>query len=198
MVTMQEFRKDLAYRITNPIARLLARTSITPNTLTWIGFVHTVAAAVVIYLGHPFAGGLVVLFAGLFDMLDGALARLANRTTPFGGVLDSTLDRVSEGVLLLAILAFYATNGNSGWAILSGAAIIGSFMVSYVRARGEGIGLEMKEGWFTRTERVIVLALGLLFSMFALALPIALAVIVVLSFLTAGQRLFLVWQKTRH
>jgi CDP-diacylglycerol--glycerol-3-phosphate 3-phosphatidyltransferase len=198
MVTMQEFRKDLAYRITNPIARLLARTSITPNTLTWIGFVLTVAAAVVIYLGHPFAGGLVVLFAGLFDMLDGALARLANRTTPFGGVLDSTLDRVSEGVLLLAILAFYATNGNSGWAILSGAAIIGSFMVSYVRARGEGIGLEMKEGWFTRTERVIVLALGLLFSMFALALPIALAVIVVLSFLTAGQRLFLVWQKTRH
>ena len=70
MVTLQEFRKDLAYRITLPLARLLARTSITPNTLTWIGFVLTVAAAVVIYLGHPFAGGWVVLFAGVFDMLD--------------------------------------------------------------------------------------------------------------------------------
>ncbi|MBN1368269.1 MAG: CDP-alcohol phosphatidyltransferase family protein [Dehalococcoidales bacterium] len=198
MVTVQELRKDLAYRITLPIARLLARTSITPNALSWIGFIITVAAAVVIYFGHTFAGGWVVLFAGLFDMMDGALARIANRSTTFGAVLDSTLDRVSEGLLLLAILAFYAVNGNAGWAILSGAAIIGSFMVSYIRARGEGIGLEMKEGWFTRSERVIVLALGLLLSTFTIALPIALGIIVVLSFLTAGQRLFLVWRKTRH
>ncbi len=198
MVTVQDFRKDLAYRITLPIARALARTKITPNTLTWTGFVLTVAAAVVIYFGHPFAGGVVVLIAGLFDMLDGALARLANRSTSFGAVLDSTLDRVSEGVLLLGILAFYINGGHNGWAILSGGAILVSFLVSYIRARGEGIGLELKEGWFTRTERVIVLALGLLFSYFAIALPIALIIIFVLSFLTAGQRLFLVWKKTRH
>jgi CDP-diacylglycerol---glycerol-3-phosphate 3-phosphatidyltransferase len=198
MITLQEIRKGLGSRITQPIVRLLARTSITPNTLTWIGFALTVAAAVIIYLGYLFAGGLVVLFAGLFDMLDGALARIANRTTSFGGVLDSTIDRVSEGVLLLALLAYYAQNGDAGWAILCGAAIIGSYMVSYVRARGEGIGLEMKEGWFTRTERVIVLALGLLLSIFKIALPIALGIIVVLSFLTAGQRLFLAWKKTRQ
>jgi CDP-diacylglycerol--glycerol-3-phosphate 3-phosphatidyltransferase len=198
MVNVQDLRKDIASRITYPVAKLLARTSVTPNTLTWAGFVLTVGAAVLIYLGHPFAGGWVVLFAGLFDMMDGALARLANRTTSFGAVLDSTLDRLSEAVLLLAALAFYVNNGHGGFAILSGAALIGSFMVSYIRARGEGLGLAMKEGWFTRSERVIVLALGLLLSGFAVALPIALGVIVVLSFLTAGQRLFLVWRKTRR
>ena len=198
MGTVQNMRKGLAYRITRPVVGLLARTSITPNTLTLIGFLFAVAAAVIIYLGHPFAGGLVVLFAGLFDMLDGALARMSNRTTRFGGVLDSTLDRLSEAVLLLAVMALFITNGAGGYAVLAGASLVGSFMVSYIRARGEVIGLEMTEGWFTRTERVIVLALGLLLSTFAIALPIALGIIVVLSFFTAGQRLFLVWQKTRH
>jgi CDP-diacylglycerol--glycerol-3-phosphate 3-phosphatidyltransferase len=198
MAKVQDLRKDFAYRITYPIAQIIARTSVTPNTLTWIGFVVTVVAAVVIYLEHPFAAGWVVLFAGFFDMLDGALARLTNRMTSFGAALDSTLDRLSEAVLLLAVLGFYVNNGAGGFAILSGAALIGSFMVSYVRARAEGIGLDLKEGWFTRAERVIVLALGLLLSRFAIALPIALGIIFVLSFLTAGQRLFLVWQKTRH
>jgi CDP-diacylglycerol--glycerol-3-phosphate 3-phosphatidyltransferase len=198
MVKVQDLRKDFAYRITYPLVRLLARTHLTPNTITWIGFVLTVGAAVVIYLGHPFAAGWVVLFAGLFDMLDGALARLTNQMTSFGAALDSTLDRLSEAVLLLAVMGFYVNNGAGGFAILSGAALVGSFMVSYVRARAEGIGLELKEGWFTRAERVIALTLGLLLSRFAIALPIALGIIFVLSFLTAGQRLFLVWQKTRH
>ncbi len=198
MANVTNLRKGLAYRLTLPFAKLLARTSITPNTVSWIGFILTVGAAIVIYLNHPFIGGWIVLVAGLFDMLDGALARLTNQASPFGATLDSTLDRLSEGILLLAILALYAVKGSAGYAILSGAAIIGSYMVSYIRARGEGIGLEMREGWFTRSERVIVLALGLLLSGFAVALPIALGIIVVLSFLTAGQRLFLVWQKTRR
>jgi len=198
MTNIQDLRKDIAARVTQPVVRLIARTSITPNTITWIGFVLTVVAAVLIYLRHPFAGGWIVLVAGAFDMLDGALARLTNRITPFGAALDSTLDRLSEAVLLLAIIGLSVRADNDLQAMLAGGALVFSFMVSYVRARGEGLGLEMKEGWFTRTERVIVLALGLLLSMFAPALPIALGIIVVLSFVTAGQRLFLVWQKTRH
>lgn len=198
MAKVQDLRKDFAYRITYPIAHLIARTSITPNTLTWTGFVLTVGAATIIYLGHPFAAGWLVLFAGLFDMLDGALARLTKRITLFGAALDSTLDRLSEAVLLMGVMALFIRLGDTGFALLSGGTMVGSFMVSYIRARAEGIGLDLKEGWFTRAERVIVLALGLLLSRFAIALPIALGIIFVLSFLTAGQRLFLVWQKTRH
>ncbi len=197
MAEKQNLRKDIAARVTYPIVQLISRTPITPNTLTWIGFALAVAAAVVIYLRHPFAGGWVVLVAGAFDMLDGALARLTNRITAFGAALDSTLDRLSEAVLLVGIIGLSVGTDNDIQAMLAGGALVFSFMVSYVRARGEGLGLEMKEGWFTRTERVIVLALGLLLSGFTIALPIALGIIVVLSFVTAGQRLFLVWQKTR-
>jgi CDP-diacylglycerol--glycerol-3-phosphate 3-phosphatidyltransferase len=198
MSKVQDLRKDLAYRITRPAAQFLARTPVMPNTITWIGFALTVAAAVIIYLGHTFIAGWVVLFAGVFDMLDGALARMANRTTSFGAVLDSTLDRLCEAVLLVAVLALFVRANETGFALLTAGALVGSFMVSYIRARAEGIGLELHEGWFTRAERVIVLALGLLLSWFAIALPIALGIIFMLSFLTAGQRLFLVWQKTRR
>ena len=197
MTKVQDLRKDLAYRITRPVVQFLARTPVMPNTITWIGFALTVGAAVIIYLGYTFIAGWVVLFAGLFDMLDGALARMANRTTSFGAVLDSTLDRLCEAVLLVAVLVLFVRANETGFALLTVGALVGSFMVSYVRARAEGIGLELHEGWFTRAERVVVLALGLLLSWFAIALPIALGIIFVLSFLTAGQRLYLVWQKTR-
>ncbi|MBA7706466.1 hypothetical protein ES703_115320 [subsurface metagenome] len=86
--------------------RFLARTSITPSIITWFGFLLAVGAAALIIAGHLFAAGFVVLFAGFFDMLDGALARHTNRTTCFGAVLDSTLDRLSEAVLLIGILLY--------------------------------------------------------------------------------------------
>lgn len=190
------FRKDVANRLTRPVVQLLVRTSVTPDFLTWLGFLLTVGAGVVIYLGHPFVAGWVVLIAGFFDMLDGALARRINRMTSFGAALDSILDRLSESVLLLAVLVLYVRAGSELLALLTGAAIIGSFMVSYIRARAEGLGLELKEGLFTRAERVVVLALGLLLNQFASVLAIAIGIIVVFSFFTAGQRLFLVWRKT--
>jgi len=191
------FRKDVSVRLTNPVVRLLARSPVTPNILTWLGFILAIVAAVVIGTGHLFAGGWLVLFAAAFDMLDGALARLTNRTSAFGGALDSTLDRLSEAVILLAVMFWYARSQQEWLVMLTGITLVFSFIVSYIRARAEGLGLELKDGIFTRAERVIVLSLGLLLSHFSGILAIALGIIAVLSIITAGQRLFLVWRKTR-
>jgi len=138
-----------------------------------------------------------VLLAGFFDILDGALARRTNRATQFGGILDSTLDRLSEAVVLLAVLVLYAREPAFMPVILASLALIGSLLVSYIRARAEGGGLECGVGLFTRAERVVVLALGLLLSHLPNALVIALAVIVAFSFFTAGQRLVYVWRQAK-
>jgi len=177
------------------VVRVLARTPVTPSALTWFGFILALGAAALVITGHLFAAGFVVLVAGFFDILDGALARRIEKVTPFGAVLDSTLDRLSEAVLLLAILALYATQQSLAGILLVGVALVGSQLVSYIRARAEAQGLECGVGIFTRAERVVVLALGLLLSHLAPALIIALAIIVVFSFVTVGQRLVYVWQQ---
>jgi len=197
MAKLAEVRKSIAYRLIEPAVRLLARTPITPSVITWFGFLLTVGAAVLITTGHLLAAGFVVLIAGFFDILDGALARHTNRVTHFGAVLDSTLDRLSEAVLLLAILVLYAGEQSITGILLVSVALIGSLLVSYIRARAEALGLECQVGLFTRAERVIVLALGLLLNQIDNALIIALAIIVVFSFFTVGQRLVYVWKQTK-
>ena len=185
-------RRTVGNYLTQPVVRFLARISITPSIITWFGFLLAVGAAALIATGHLFAAGFVVLFAGFFDMLDGALARYTNQTTCFGAVLDSTLDRLSEAVLLIGIL-LYVGNQSSVAVLLVFLALFGSLLVSYIRARAEALDLECQVGLFTRAERVIVLALGLLLNQ----IVIALAIIVVFSFFTFGQRLIYVWQQTR-
>ena len=197
MVKLFEVRKSVAYYLTEPAVRLLDKTSVTPNAITWFGFLLAVGAAVLIIKEHLFAAGFLVLISGFFDILDGALARRINRTTRFGAILDSTLDRLSEAVLLLGILVLYAREQSFTPILLVGIALLGSLMVSYTRARAEALGVECQIGLFTRAERVIVLALGLLLSQIAGALVIALAIIVVFSFFTLGQRLVYVWQQTK-
>lgn len=197
MVKLSGFRKTLGAYLTQPALGLLARSSITPSALTWLGFLGTVGAAALIITEHLFAAGFVVLIAGLFDMLDGALARHTNRVTDFGAVLDSTLDRLSEAVLLLGILVLYAGKQSVAPILLVGLSLVSSFLVSYIRTRAEAVGLKCEVGFFTRPERVIVLALGLLLNQVFDALIIALAIIVVLSLFTFGQRLIYVWQQTK-
>ena len=196
-------RNTVANYLTQPAVRLLARTSITPSAITWVGFLLAVGAAALIIAGHLFAAGFMVLFAGFFDILDGALARHTNQTTRFGAVLDSILDRLSEAVLLLGILVLFLlaeelsvlfTLLAKEWSILLVClALFGSLLVSYIRARAEALDLECQVGLFTRAERVIVLALGLMLNQ----VVIALAIIVGFSFFTIGQRLIYVWQQTR-
>jgi len=197
MAKLSGVRKTLAYYFTQPALGLLARTGITPSAITWFGFLVTLGAAALIITGHLFAAGFVVLVAGFFDMLDGALARHTNRVTSFGALLDSTLDRLAEAVLLLSILVLYAREQSLAPILLVCVALVGSLLVSYIRARAEALGLECPVGLFTRPERVVVLALGLLLNHIFDALIIALALIVVLSFFTVGQRLIYVWQQTK-
>jgi len=204
MVKLPEIRKTLARYATEPLVRFLSRTPVSPNTLTWSGFLLTAAAAAIIATGHIFAAGFVVLIAGFFDTLDGALARWTNRATLFGGILDSTLDRLSDTILLLGILGLFLVAGEQSalfalltkeWSVLLVfIALASSLFVSYIRARAEVAGLECQVGLFTRTERVVVLALGLLLNQ----VVIALAIIAAFSLITAGQRLLHVWQQTRN
>ena len=198
MARLVKTRKVAADYLTQPIVKLLARTPLTPNMVTWLGFCITVGATALIVTDHLFAAGWVVLFAGFFDMLDGALARLTDRVTRFGTVLDATLDRLSEAILLLGLLVIFSREQQVTESLLTGIALLGSLMVSYLRARIESLGIECREGLFTRPERVIILALGLLLSQFDYALIIALAVIIFFSFFTVGQRLIFAWRQTRN
>ena len=197
MTDLTAARKNIARYFAQPVVRLLAKTPLTPDTLTCLGFLIAVAAAVLVASEHLFAAGFVVLFGGFFDMLDGALARQTNRTTRFGAVLDSTLDRLSEAVVFIGILVVYTRTQSVTGTLAVGLAWSGSLLVSYIRARAEAIGLDCQRGLFTRPERVLVLTLGLLLSQFNNALLIAMAVIAAFSFITAAQRLFHVRQQLK-
>jgi CDP-diacylglycerol--glycerol-3-phosphate 3-phosphatidyltransferase len=197
MADLQAVRRSIGKYFTEPIVRVLEKTPITPDALTWCGALIAVAAGVLAGTGHTLAGGLVVLFSGLFDLLDGALARKTNKASRFGAVLDSTLDRVGEAAVLLGIVVLFAKNGSVSGVIVSGVAIIGSQLVSYIRARAEGMGLKCEVGVFTRPERIAILSLGLLLAARNPVLLIAMGLTAILSWITAGQRLLLVWQKTK-
>jgi len=197
MTTLEAVRKNLAFYLTQPVVRLLARTGITPNTITWLGFLIAIGAGVLAGIGHPFAAGFVVLVGGFFDIIDGALARHTSSTSRFGAVLDSTLDRASEAVVLLGLLVFYTREQSTAGVVVVGVVWLMSLLVSYIRARAEGMGLKCEVGIFTRAERVVLLALGLLLSQVGEALLIILSVIAALSFITVVQRLRHVWRQMK-
>lgn len=197
MTTLAGVRKNLAFYVTRPVVHLLARTGITPNTITWLGLLIAIGAGVLVGIGHPFAAGFVVLVGGFFDIIDGALARSTDRTSRFGAILDSTLDRAGEAVVLLGLLVFYTHEQSTSGVVVVGIVWLMSLLVSYIRARAEGMGLECETGFFTRAERVILLALGLLLSQINDALLIVLTVIATLSFITVVQRLRHVWRQTK-
>ena len=184
-MTLNDTRRRIGRNMTGGLSRFVAKTGITPNTVTWIGFFITLIAAFVIASGSLFTGGLIFLFASFFDMLDGAVARVTGKVTKFGGILDATLDRLSEAAILIAIMVYYAPGDDSWPLLLTGLTLAGSQVVSYLRARSEANGLEGKEGVFTRPERVIVLAIGLVTGWL---IP-SLLIICVLSFVTMSQRL---------
>ncbi len=175
------------------IAVWLEKTGISPNALTLIGFFLTVVVAVVLGTGQLLWGGLLLIFAALFDTLDGALARHAGKTTIFGAFLDSVMDRFSESVTLVALIWYFSGQADGRTpVILLAATIVGSLMVSYTRARAEAVNIECKEGFFQRTERIIVLILGLVTGWM---LPV-LWILAIFTNFTAVQRIYDVYRKT--
>jgi CDP-diacylglycerol--glycerol-3-phosphate 3-phosphatidyltransferase len=189
----QDWREALRGRtnaLLGSIVRPLARAGISPNVLTVVGFVAMVGVAWILSQGYERLAGLLIIVVGLFDALDGALARSTGRSTTFGAFFDSTLDRFAEIALYLGLLYLYRVDTLA--TILIYLTITGSLMVSYARARAEGLGVECKVGLFTRLERLGVLALGLLLNRTLWALVI----LALLSNLTALQRMWHVWSVT--
>lgn len=193
MASLAEIRRSIASRITDPIVGILSRSRIKPNALTFINLALNIVAAYVIASSHFILGGVLVLASGLFDLLDGALARLTGQTTSFGAILDSTVDRISEAAVLCGLLIWYIPKEAKIEIVLIFAVLIGSFLISYIRARAEGLGLQCQVGLFTRAERVIVLSIGLLVNQ----VFIALCVLAVFSYITVVQRLLYLWKQTK-
>lgn len=193
MSSLAELRGNLASRITTPTLRVLSRTGVKPDVLTFVGLAINIGAACLIAIHHFLAAGILILLAGLFDLLDGALARFIRQSTKFGAILDSVADRISEAAIFFGLLIWYVSTGSDLEIVLIFAALIGSFLVSYIRARAEGVMLECKVGLFTRAERVIVLALGLIVNQ----VFIALWILVVLVYVTVAERLFYLRRKTK-
>lgn len=188
---VQSWARQVAQGAVSPLARL----GISPNTVTVIGFLLNIITAAVIVTVNLRIGGVLLFLSAVFDMLDGALARAANRQSRFGAFLDSLLDRYSEAAILGALLYVFATGHNVGAAALVYIVAIGSLLISYARARAEGVGLEAKVGIAPRPERVIILGIGLLINQTTTVS--ALVILAVLTHVTALQRLYHVWKQTK-
>lgn len=188
---LSERARALTRGFLHDVGRGMARMGLTPSMLTWLGLILNIVAAWMLARGAFAAGGVLVLVAGAFDALDGSVARATGRVSPFGAFLDSTVDRLSEAILYFGLLIFFAGQTGSRQAVaLTYLAIVGSLMVSYTRARAEGLGFDCRVGLFTRLERVLVLALGLLLAQ----VRIALWILVAGSFLTAFHRMWHIWR----
>ena len=177
----------------------LGRLPVTPNQITVVGTMLTFGAASLVAFGQLRWGGVVLAFAGTFDILDGALARSSKSAYPYGAFLDSTLDRYSEGAMYIALAAYFAGTGGGAlqrWLIIGTvAALAGSFLVSYVRARAQSLGFTCETGIFARPERVVVTVVGLILG--GVVLYAIVFLLAVLTNLTALQRIREVWLQGR-
>ena len=192
---IQQYARRIAEMVVQPLAAL----GLTPNMATLLGLLLNGVAAAILATGSLRLGGLALLLAGLFDLIDGALARVRQQKTVFGAFFDSTLDRYSEGIVLLGVVIFALGHpmalpaSQRTWVVvLAYVAGLGSLMVSYARARAEGLGLQMKSGLMARPERVLVLSAGLVLGG-AGWLVWTLLVLAVTSVYTSVQRIVIVY-----
>src|SRR5882757_8167866 len=167
---MKEKLQKIIYFVINPLVKAMIKLGLTPNTVTLIGFLLNIGVAIIFIAGgeegnrgdFSYVGwaGALILFAGLFDMLDGQVARLGNMSSPFGALYDSVLDRYSELILFLGICYYLVSHHYFMSSIFAFIAMIGSMMVSYTRARAEGLGIECKDGLMQRPERIVTIGVA--------------------------------------
>ena len=183
-------RELISSYVERPVAGALAKMGVSPNMVTFAGLVGAGISAWLISEGMLWAGGIVMLVAGVLDLFDGALARSTGQDSAFGALLDSVVDRVSEIVVLLGLLLHYARSDSLEGTALVYLAMGGSVMVSYLRARSEGLGIDCKVGVMTRPERVAALGFGLIVGHWLpVVMLVVLGVIAALTILTTAQRL---------
>ncbi len=191
-------------RIIDGMVRWLAHGHINPNVLTVIGVSINVGSGLLFGFGHFFWAGIVLIIANLFDMLDGQVARLSGRVTRFGGFLDSSLDRLSDMVVFVGLMVFYARDTpfhSTLNVFLAGAALMGSVMVSYASARAESVIPKCDVGFLRRPERVVLFIIGALSthpgstSFFANRMPAVLWVVAIGSYWTFAHRMYHTWRE---
>ena len=181
MSTVDEFSAAVRNR--------LIESRLTPNAISLTGLVGNVVAAVLVWQEYFFLGGIAFILGSVMDTLDGRYSRMSGKGTPFGAFLDSTLDRVEEGIVLTAVAAYFATQGDDLAVAAVVLAVLGSLMVSYTRARAEALGVECKVGIADRAVRVVILSAGLVFFSLDLLAP-AVYVLAALSTITVFQRIW--------
>jgi len=179
--------------IVDKIVRALALSRINPNFLTFLGLVINIVAAWQFARGRFFAAGLVVIAAGIFDLVDGPVARVTNRVTRFGGFLDSVVDRYSDLALYMGLLVYYASINRFFYIVLTAIVMTGSVMVSYTRARAENSIPSCKVGFLERPERIVLIIIGALSGRMA---PV-LWIIAVLSNVTVIHRMIYTWEQSK-
>jgi CDP-diacylglycerol--glycerol-3-phosphate 3-phosphatidyltransferase len=189
--------KVISEGILVPVIALLNSLGLSPNAVTITGMLINIVAAFLMAKGMFITAGITILFAGVFDMLDGALARKMKKQTKFGGFLDSTTDRVSEGAFYLALTYYYLKAGNGNLVMLSYIVMFLSFLISYIRARAGALQINAEEGIYTRTERILTLVLGLLLYRIFDSLLWALGIIAVFSAITVAQRIYVVYIRAK-
>jgi phosphatidylglycerophosphate synthase len=180
------------------LMKAIGRVPVTPNQVTVIGLGLTFVAAGLVAFGHLRWAGVVLIVAGSFDILDGALARSTHASYPYGAFLDSTLDRYSEGAIYAGLAAYFVGMGGplQRWLVLATlAALAGSFLVSYVRARAQSLGFTCETGLFARPERVVVTVVGLILG--GVVLYAVVFLLAILTNFTALQRIREVWLQGR-
>jgi CDP-diacylglycerol--glycerol-3-phosphate 3-phosphatidyltransferase len=204
MPTPTDYLKKGALRVIEPVISFLARHNVSPNTITTVGTVLTVAAGVVYATGHIMTAGWLMGVTAFFDVVDGEVARRTGRSTVFGAFYDSTLDRVADGALMAGLTVFYATNAvhhNIYMVAICLVGMIGTFLVSYTRARAEALGIDAKVGVMQRPERIVLLsAPQALFGLFWNGW-VLMGIIILLSvtaWITAVQRIAFVYRATQH
>ena len=186
--------KDRITRFADPVAAVLVRLRLRPNQLTVFGLVLSLLSALAYARGRIPLGGVLLGLAGLLDLLDGSVARLSGQVTPFGAFLDSVMDRYSDLTVLLGILYFYIQLDRTPEVFLAMATLVGSTMVSYTRARAEGVGVQCAVGLMERGERVLILIVASLADLLSLALW----VLAPLINWTALQRIYHTWRVTNR
>ncbi|MCA1729070.1 MAG: CDP-alcohol phosphatidyltransferase family protein [Actinobacteria bacterium] len=194
----QEPRRSFSYKeafrqLIRPLARALSAMRVRPDVLTATGWVLALSAATLFALGYTRTAGAVMLFAGLFDALDGAVARESNQMSDFGAFLDSTLDRLSESAIFVGVIFFYTISSIPYAALLAGVAMTFSLMTSYTRARAEGLGLKCEVGILERAGRVVIL------SVFSVAgfLTLGIGLVAAGALVTTAQRILHVRRLTK-
>jgi len=218
MARLKQLLRRASHDLLHPLARVLVRLGVRPDHVTVAGCLLSVGAGLAFFVGAFRWGAALVALGGLCDILDGQVAIEVRSDSKFGAFLDSTLDRLGEAAILTGIAAFYLVHllellhdpamvlseVERGlepvvWArvaLTAVLALVGSFLVSYTRARAEGLGLECKVGWFERPERLVLLAVAGAFGI-GRVMSAALLLLTVLSFATAAQRVTYVWKLTR-